>query len=135
MNTNKTNKNKVTNPIHITKLKKRKKQNNKKVSLKRVLSFLLVEFIFTACTLPFLLLYGPFENAKRTYVGAAMGSMSKQYLATWFLSAEKIESIIGKPSSESSDETTNIAQVKIPSNKDDTIEVYDITDNPKFKGK
>lgn len=135
MNKNKTIKNKVTNSIHVTKLKKRKKQNNKKISLKSVLSFLLVEFIFTACTLPFLLLYGPFENARRTYVGAAMGSMSKQYLATWFLSEEKIESIIGKPSSESSDETTDITQVKIKSNKDDTIDVYDITDNPKFKGK
>jgi len=108
--------------------------NKKKLSLMTVLSFLLFEFIFTACTFPFVLLYGPFENAKRTYIGSAMGTMNTQYLATWFLSDEKIESIIGKASSESSDETTNISQIKIQKNHDDTIEPYKIDENSKYKG-
>jgi exopolysaccharide biosynthesis protein len=126
--------NNTTKPMHIKKLKKRKKQSNNKLSIKTVLSFLVIELIITLCTLPFLLLYGPFENAKRTYVGAAMGSMSKQYLATWFLSEKKIESIIGKTGLESGDETTNINEVKIPEIKDDSIEPYYIADNPKYKG-
>lgn len=81
-----------------------------------------------------MILYGPFENAKRTYVGAAMGSMSKQYLATCFLSEKKIESIIGKTGLESGDETTNVNEVKIPEVKDGSIEPYYIADNPKYKG-
>ena len=117
----------------ISKLKNTN-SNKKKLSLMTVLSFLLFEFIFTACTFPFVLLYGPFENAKRTYIGSAMGTMNTQYLATWFLSDEKIESIIGKASSESSDETTNISQIKIQKNHDDTIEPYKIDDNSKYKG-
>lgn len=133
MNTRKTNNN-TTKPIHMRKLIKRKKQNNKKVSIKTVLSFLVIELIITVCTFPFLLLYGPFENAKRNYVGAAMGSMKNQYLATCFLSNEKIESIIGKTGLESGDETTDVNEVKIPEVKDDSIEPYYIADNPKYKG-
>lgn len=110
------------------------KKHRKKICVTNIIFFLLFELTFTAITFPFILLYGPFENAKRTYVGAAMGTMTHQYLATWFLSDEKIDSIIGKASSESSDETTNVEEVRISTNKDDTIELYDITDNPKYKG-
>ena len=106
MNTNGIDKKKSTK---VKPKLKESKQRSKILSLKMVLSFVVFELIFTICTFPFILLYGPFENAKRTYVGAAMGTMSTQYLATWFLSDEKIESIIGKASSESSDETTNIS--------------------------
>lgn len=119
---------------------KKKEKNSKPepIKWKKILSstilFLLFEFIFTACTFPFLLLYGPFENAKRAYVGSAMKTMSHQYLAKWFLSDEQINNIIGKESSETDSETTNINDIKISKNKDDTIELYDITDNPKFKG-
>lgn len=126
--------NRVENPISMKKPKKRKKSNNKKISVKKILSFLLIEFIFITVTFPLLLLYGPFENAKRIFVGSAMGTMHTQYLATLFLSDSKIESIIGKSSSESSDGNTNIAEVKIPKIKDDTIELYAMTDNPKYKG-
>lgn len=130
MNTNRIDKKKVTNPI--PKLRKNKK--SKKSVFITVLGYFLFGLIFTACTFPFLLLYGPFENAKRTYVGAAMGSMNTQYLATWFLSDKKIASIIGNPSAQTGDETTNISQVKIQNNHDDTIEPYKIDDNPKYKG-
>lgn len=130
MNINGIDKKKVTNPI--PKLRKNKK--SKKSVFSAVLGYFLFGLIFTACTFPFLLLYGPFENAKRTYVGAAMGSMNTQYLATWFLSDKKIASIIGSSSAQTGDETTNISQVKIQNNHDDTIEPYKIDDNPKYKG-
>ena len=131
MNKNRIDKKNSTRPI--LKLNKDRK-NKKKLRLTNILCFLIFELVFTACTFPFLLLYGPFENAKRTYVGSAMKTMNHQYLATWFLSDEKIESIIGKASSEADEETTNANEVKIPKNKDSTIEIYGITDNPKYKG-
>jgi exopolysaccharide biosynthesis protein len=116
----------------MSRLKNSRKK--KKLRFSNILFFLIFELIFTACTFPFLLLYGPFENAKRTYIASAMGTMNTQYLAKWFLSDKKINSIIGESSPESETETTNINEVKIPKNKDDTIELYDITDNPKYKG-
>ena len=119
----------------MSKLKiRRKNKNKKKLRFTNLVFFLIFEFVFTAVTFPFLLLYGPFENAKRTFVGSAMGTMNTQYLATLFLSEEKINSIIGKSASNTGNETTNISSVKIPKIKDDSIELYDITDNPKYKG-
>ena len=131
MNKNTSNKNIKNRPKPKTKKGKRKA---KKFSYKTLIAFLLFEFIFTACTFPFLLLYGPFENAKSTYVGAAMTSMTHQYLATWFLSDEKINKILGNNSIEDTDETTNTSEINIPTVKDDTIEFYELADNPKFTG-
>lgn len=131
MNKNTGNKNMKRRPKPKQKKGKRK---NKKVSGKTLIMFLLFEFIFTACTFPFLLLYGPFNNAKSTYVGAAMTSMTHQYLATWFLSEEKINKILGNNSTEATDETTNASEINIPKVKDDTIEFYELADNPKFTG-
>lgn len=113
---------------------KKGKVKNKRVSGKNLIMFLLFEFIFTVFTFPFLLLYGPFNNAKSTYVGAAMTSMTHQYLAKWFLSDEKINKILGNNSTEATDETTNASEINIPKVKDDTIEFYELADNPKFTG-
>lgn len=113
---------------------KKGKVKNKRVSGKNLIMFLLFELIFTVFTFPFLLLYGPFNNAKSTYVGAAMTSMTHQYLATWFLSDEKINKILGSNSTEATDETTNASEINIPKVKDDTIEFYELADNPKFTG-
>ena len=120
MNTNKNNKN--INQKSKSKIKKGKKRA-KRFSTLTLMSFFIFEFLFTACTFPFMLLYGPFENAKSTYVGAAMTSMSHQYLVKWFLSDEKIAEILGQNSTETTDETTNTSQIEIPKVKDDTIEI------------
>ena len=131
MNKNTGKKNMKNRPKPKTKKGKKRK---KKISWKTLIMFFLFEFIFTACTFPYLLLYGPFENAKSTYVGAAMTSMSHQKLATLFLSDEKINKILGNNATESTDETTNTSEINIPKVKDDTIEFYELTDNPKFTG-
>ena len=86
------------------KIKKVKKKNKKNL-FSIIVSFLIFEAVFTACTFPFILLYGPFEEAKRVWVGAAMTSMSHQWLATAFLSDEKIAEIQGT--------TTEVNEVKI----------------------
>ena len=128
MNTNKNLNNKSK-----SKLKKVKKKA-KKFSTKTVVSFFIFEIIFTLCTFPFILLYGPFEKAKSTYVGAAMTTASHQYLATMFLSDAKIAEIMGQNTVEVTDETTNASQIDIPKIKDDTIEQYLIDGNSKYNG-
>lgn len=130
---NKNIKNKNIKSKSRSKLKKERKKV-KKISFVTLLSFLAFELLFTACTFPFLLLYGPFNNAKSTYVGAAMTSMNHQYLAKWFLSDKKIAEILGQNSSDVGDETTNKSEIQIPKVKDDTIERYDIVDNSKYTG-
>ena len=131
INKNGIKKKNVAKQVH--KLKNGKKKNKRSLFI-TILSLLLFGLIFTVCTFPFLLLYGPFYNAKKAYVGAAMGTMTHQYLATWFLSDEKIENIIGNASSDLNTETTNVDKVKISKNRDDTIEPYLIDRNPKYKG-
>ena len=108
------------------------KRKKKRVSLKNLVIFIIFMIIFTACTGPFVLLYGPFENAKRTFVGAAMTSMNHQYLATWFLSDEKIARILGTSSVDETSENTNVDEVEIPKVKDSNIELHTI-ENPKYK--
>ena len=132
---NKNEKHKNINQKNGKKIKKGKKRK-KRVKGRTLILFLLFEFLFTACTAPFMLLYGPFENAKSTYVGAAWTSMSHKYLVTWFMSEEKIAQILGTNDSTAggSDETTNVSEIKIPTVKDDTIEFYELADNPKFNG-
>jgi exopolysaccharide biosynthesis protein len=125
--------NKNTNEATKSKLKKVKK-NPKRISTLTIISFLIFELLFTACTFPFMLLYGPFENAKSTYVGAAMTSASHQYLATMFLSDAKIAEIQGKNTVETTDETTNTSQIQIPKVKDETIEINTIEGNSKYNG-
>ena len=129
MNKNNKNNRNINQKLKLKKGKKRAKR----FSALTLLSFFIFEFLFTACTFPFMLLYGPFKNAKSTYVGAAMTSMSHQYLATMFLSDAKIAEILGQNSTETTDETTNTDQIKIPKIKDETIELNEI-DNEKYKG-
>ena len=49
-----------------------KRKRKKKKKWKTLICFIVFELIFTIVTAPFILLYGPFENAKRIYVGSAM---------------------------------------------------------------
>lgn len=134
MNINKNNKNnKNINEQTKSKTKKVKKKL-RKISDLTIMSFFIFELLFTACTFPFILLYGPFENAKSTYVGAAMTSASHQYLATMFLSDAKIAEIMGQNTVEETDETTNTSQIEIPKIKDETIEMNKIDDNSKYSG-
>jgi len=116
-----------------TRVKKVKKKP-RKFSIKTIVVFLAFELLFTACTFPFILLYGPFEKAKSTYVGAAMTSASHQYLAKWFLSDERIAAIQGQNSVETTSETTDTSQIDIPKIKDDTIEYYTLDGNSKYNG-
>lgn len=56
--------------------------------------FILVMFIFTAVTSPIVVLFGPFDNLKRTVVGAIMRSRHPQYI-TWLFNQDEINAILG----------------------------------------
>ncbi|MCY6355431.1 phosphodiester glycosidase family protein [Clostridium sp. ZS2-4] len=110
--------------------KKRKKK--KKFSLKLLIAFMGFELVFTALTGPFMLYYGPFENARDTIVGAAMTTMTHQWIATAFLSKERIAEIQGKNKVETiiQEET---GEIEIKPKHDSNIERYEINAT-KFKG-
>lgn len=56
--------------------------------------FIVFELVFSIITAPFLLYYGPFENVKGTVVGSAMTTSTHQWIATMFLSQERINEIL-----------------------------------------
>ncbi|MGL4773270.1 MAG: phosphodiester glycosidase family protein [Clostridium sp.] len=122
-----------TNDMQNRKSKKEKK--HRKIKWKTVLIFLVFEFFFCLITAPFILLYGPFENSKRTFVGAAMTSMSKQWLATTFLSQERIDEILNttNESDKVAAEDEGEIEVTIPTKRDDSLELFTF-ENYKFKG-
>lgn len=56
--------------------------------------FILVMFIFTALTSPIVVLFGPFDNLKRTVVGAIMRSRHPFYI-TWLYTPDELQKILG----------------------------------------
>lgn len=111
-----------------------RKKRRSKNKWKAIIRFIAFEFIFTIITAPFVLLYGPFENAKRTYVGAAMTSFSHQWMATTFLSDERINKILNSSIEDTNHKSTNVkANVSLPTKHDNSIELYSF-ENFKYSG-
>ena len=104
-------------------------------NLKRVGAFLAFEFIFLCLTTPFFIFYGPFDEVKRTVVGASWNTLRHQYIARFFLTDEAIARIIG--SSYAVDPTERgeqLQQLKFGNRHDEKIDVYNI-DGGDFEGK
>ena len=96
---------------------------------------MIFEFIFTVATAPFTLLYGPFQTAKKIFVSSAMTSFTHQYLVKMFMSDEKIAEVLGTSNSYISDDmTTNMDEINIPKEKDETIDIEEITGNSRYEG-
>ena len=112
----------------MKKEKRSDKYGKKKFSIKLLLGFIAFELIFTGITAPFMLLYGPFDKAKKTFLGTATGSMHYGWLATTFMSQEKIDEILGTnvQQEEGVIEKQDTSLVEIPTVKDDTIQVLTI---------
>ena len=113
------------------------KKKKKKISFKLLLGFIVFQMFFTAITAPFVLLYGPFENAKKTFLGTAYDSMHYQWLATTFMSEDKIKEILGRNEEiASGSEVAEEDLVDIPKVKDDSVKCYPIegTEGAKFNG-
>lgn len=111
----------------------KRKRNKKK--WKRFIAFIMFELIFTIITAPFILLYGPFDNAKRIYVGSAMTTFNHQYLATMFLSKERIDNILNSSDTRNQnlDLKNNNSVVEVSGTHDNTMELYKF-DNSKYNG-
>lgn len=112
-----------------------KKRNKKRFSFKLLIAFIVFEIIFTGLTGPFMLYYGPFTNARDTMVGAAMTTLTHQWIATAFLSDERINEILSANKIEEIDpnSTEDSGEIEITGLNDDTIERYDI-EGKTFKG-
>ena len=118
-------------------MKKIKKSRKTKRSTSiLVLLFIIFELAFTAITGPFMLYYGPFKNVKSTVVGAAMTTYTLQWLATSFISDEKIKQIMSEQTVDviAQDNLNGVdSGVKVKNKNDNSIERYDVT-GKKFKG-
>ncbi|MCY6484455.1 phosphodiester glycosidase family protein [Clostridium aestuarii] len=112
---------------------KKKKTRKKKLSFKTFVAFIVFEIVFTGITGPFMLYYGPFQNARDTIVGAAMTTMSHQWIATAFLSDERIAEIQNKNKVDTVIQEGTEEVVKINKKNDNSIERFDI-EGRKFKG-
>jgi len=125
--------NMTTNEKNNTTIKK------KKFSWKFFLMLLIFEIIFTAITGPFMLYYGPFQNVKKSMVSAIMQTKTHQYLATTFLSKDRISKILNRDANNLGSWTTGstadeqINDVTISNSHDNTITRYDIP-GKKFDG-
>ncbi|WP_182187750.1 phosphodiester glycosidase family protein [Pectinatus frisingensis] len=69
----------------------------KKRILKNGAKFLATVLILFILTAPLIILFGPFENLKRTVVGAVLKSKHPQYI-TWLFSQEELAKIVGEDS-------------------------------------
>lgn len=114
----------------------KKSRNTKKSTSALVILFIIFELIFTAITGPFVAYYGPFKNVRATVVGAAMTTLRSQWIATLYLSDEKIKEIMREQTIETIVQDNlddGESGVKVEKKNDNNIERYDIT-GKKFKG-
>lgn len=105
----------------------------KKIKWKMVIAFIVFELVFTVVTAPFILLYGPFDNAKRIYVGSAMTTFKHQYLATAFLSKERIDQILNSAPKDEAAKGDNGSTVDVKGTNSNAIDLYKF-ENSKYTG-
>lgn len=110
-----------------------KKRKKSRFSLKIFIAFLVFQILFAGITGPFMLYYGPFENARNTMVGAAMTTLSHQWIATAFLSDKRINEILGQNTIEDIAQNNDQGEINLKDTHDNTIERYEV-DGKSFKG-
>jgi exopolysaccharide biosynthesis protein len=110
-------------------------------------AFVIFEIFLIGITSPLVIFYGPFENLKRTLVGTAMSTFKHQYIATTFLSRDKIDRILQAQKIDTEDVAVSVQnndnkvpdlqqneeEIKVPVKHDETIEMFKI-DGKKSKG-
>ena len=82
--------------------------------------FILLVFIFTAVISPFVVLFGPFSNLKRTVVGAILQSRHPQYV-TWLFSPDELKHILGSVGTVKSQDL-----FKLKAKEDDSLTLHKI---------
>ena len=104
----------------------------KKATWKVVVGFIIFQFVFTLVTAPLVVFYGPFDNVRKTVVGAAMTTLSHQWIAKLFLSDEKIKAILNESKIETIQQDNSVIQFK--NTHDSSIDVEEISEGSKFNG-
>ena len=61
---------------------------------KNWVKFIIIVFLFTVVTSPFVVLFGPFNNVKRAVIGAILQSRHPHYI-TWLFNEDELQSILG----------------------------------------
>ena len=61
---------------------------------KNWVKFIIMVFLFTVVTSPFVVLFGPFNNVKRAVIGAILQSRHPHYI-TWLFNDEELQAILG----------------------------------------
>ena len=61
---------------------------------KNWVKFIIMVFLFTAVTSPFVVLFGPFNNVKRAVIGAILQSRHPHYI-TWLFNEDELQSTLG----------------------------------------
>lgn len=130
-----------------SKKRKNNKKNNKSRLIKRIaLSIFTALFVIVLGLLGviYILEFGPSNTARNLFVNSAMESSAGKFMATMFLSDEKIAQIRKDDSVVASDDITDTSLINIGTNETDTadgddydedgIQIIDIS-NDTYKGK
>lgn len=104
----------------------------KKASWKVVVGFIIFQFIFALITAPLIVFYGPFTNVRKTVVGAAMTTLSHQWIAKLFLSDEKIQAILNEGKIETIEQDDSA--ITFVNTHDTSVDVEEISEGSKFHG-
>lgn len=107
---------------------KHKKGFKFRLNIKVIGLFIAFEILFTAITAPLILIYGPFTQSKKMFIGTANNSMHFKWLATTFISQDKINELLGLNVDYTTEVVTqDTSLVNIPTVKDETIVRQNIT--------
>ncbi len=94
---------------------------------KKLLIFLAFEIIFTAVTLPMLVFHGPFHDIKVTVVGASWSTLRHRYIASFFLSEERIMSLLdGSYAEDPAEDGESLRILDFGTTKSNKLSLYDI---------
>lgn len=102
------------------------KKKKKKLSIKMLVLFIFYEIFFIGVTLPFAVLYGPFDKVKKVVI-CTVQSTQHRYMLNWFLSKDYINKYTSVPVS-ASPVTQTMSKIKITNTSKD-VEVSEIHDN------
>ncbi|SKA79774.1 Exopolysaccharide biosynthesis protein [Caloramator quimbayensis] len=99
---------------------------------KKVMFFLVFEFIFCTAFGTYLVFYGPFKNIRNTIVTSAMTTMNHKYIAKLFLNDNEINKIMdeNKVDSPTESENEDAIEVKYSSNNVECINI----ESSRYKG-
>ncbi|HSN58871.1 MAG TPA: phosphodiester glycosidase family protein, partial [Clostridiaceae bacterium] len=110
----------------------KKAYGRKKAGWKAVAGFIVFQLVFALITAPLIVFYGPFDNVRKTVVGAAMTTLTHQWIAKIFLSDEKIEAILDENTIETIEQDDSA--LEFVNTHDESVDVEEISEGSKFKG-